>query len=163
MFLDITDLIKKKTDEKEFSLEINRDMLKRDDFEVKLISPLIVKGKATLDGEDIIVKGSIETSIKSFCARCLKSVDYPLNINFEERFSKKQGEDIYPMLEDRIDLEDMIVDNVILSYPLKVLCKEDCKGLCPECGLDLNEGQCDCLKDVIDPRLEALKSFFKGE
>ncbi|WDU84060.1 YceD family protein [Caloramator sp. Dgby_cultured_2] len=65
--------------------------------------------------------------------------------------------------EDRINLEDMIIDNIILSYPAKILCSDDCKGLCPVCGKNLNEGQCECLKDVIDPRLEALKQFFKGD
>lgn len=163
MILNVSDLIKKKVYELNFHLEFDVKKLQRDDFVVELADKLKVKGTATLDGEDILLKGTIETKIKSFCSRCLAPVDYPLMIDFEEKYSKKQGEDIYMITEDRINLEEMIIDDVILSYPAKILCSDDCKGLCPVCGKNLNEGQCECLKDIIDPRLEALKQFFKGD
>ena len=61
--------------------------------------------------------------------------------------------------DDVADLTEMIRDTLIASQPIRNLCKEDCKGLCPICGVNLNESECDCDRLVVDPRLEALKNF----
>jgi uncharacterized protein len=65
-------------------------------------------------------------------------------------------------MEDRDELfiDEIIVDNIILSLPIKTLCSETCKGLCPICGQNLNEGDCDCEIENIDPRLQKLKDFY---
>ena len=57
-------------------------------------------------------------------------------------------------------LNEYIIEQVILSLPMKTICKEDCKGLCSKCGIDFNNSQCDCDHDDIDPRFEKLKDFF---
>ncbi|KRQ86947.1 hypothetical protein ABG79_01137 [Caloramator mitchellensis] len=163
MFLDVSELIRKKTSQKSFDVLFKIDKFQRDDMMVVFRTPIHFKGIAHYDGQIIIVRAKVETMIETICSRCLKPVDYPLEFDFEETFSKQQGEDIYPIIEDRIELDDAIFDNLILSLPLRVLCNENCKGLCPICGQDLNQGQCDCHSDSIDPRLETLKQFFKGD
>jgi uncharacterized protein len=60
---------------------------------------------------------------------------------------------------DEIDLEQLIRERVHLSLPMKPLCDQDCRGLCPQCGTNLNRGTCDCRRDWEDPRLEALKAL----
>ncbi|MBR1859940.1 MAG: DUF177 domain-containing protein [Selenomonadaceae bacterium] len=60
-----------------------------------------------------------------------------------------------------IDIAEMIRDTVMAAQPIKNLCKEDCKGLCPICGANLNENECNCDRFVVDPRLEALKNFLQ--
>jgi uncharacterized protein len=66
--------------------------------------------------------------------------------------------DVYPYDEDQVDLEPLLREQVILAVPFAPLCREDCKGLCSQCGSDLNEGACDC-PPLIDPRLAALKDL----
>ena len=58
-----------------------------------------------------------------------------------------------------IDIMPQIQESVYALIPTKVLCKEDCKGLCPNCGMNLNEGSCSCQNENVDPRLEALRNF----
>ncbi|MDF2674142.1 MAG: hypothetical protein K0R09_2410, partial [Clostridiales bacterium] len=65
--------------------------------------------------------------------------------------------------ENSIDLKDMVMDNIILSMPIKFLCSPECRGLCPVCGKNLNKYQCNCNKNNVDPRLAVLKDLFKGD
>ena len=62
---------------------------------------------------------------------------------------------------DELDLDELIYSDIILLTPTKFLCKEDCKGLCPTCGKNLNEGDCACAKQQTDPRLEALRQLLQ--
>jgi len=61
--------------------------------------------------------------------------------------------------EEAVEVEEILKERIWLSIPMKPLCKEDCKGLCPTCGKDLNEGECDCPKEAIDPRFAVLKDL----
>ena len=58
-----------------------------------------------------------------------------------------------------IDVDEMVKEQILLAVPTRMLCREDCKGICPECGTDLNVGECKCVKDDIDPRWAALKNL----
>ncbi|EYE89300.1 hypothetical protein Q428_03220 [Fervidicella metallireducens AeB] len=164
MILDVSRLLTKKVDQMKFEMLFETDQIERDDFQLELVSPISVVGNAYYDGEIVNVIGNISLVIKTLCSRCLNSVDYHLTIDFDELFSKsKRDEDIYPFSENYIDLKDMVIDNIIMSLPFKPLCSEECKGLCPVCGKNLNLGQCDCNRDNIDPRFAALKDLFKGK
>lgn len=163
MILDASRLLKRKVEVLPFNVSYEADFIEREDFELKLKSPILVSGEAYYDGEIVRMKGNIKTLIEAQCSRCLKNIDYPLEINFEEEFSKAEHEDAYPIMDnDDIDLKNMVIDNLILSIPLRLLCSENCKGLCPKCGKNLNTGSCNCEKDDVDPRLAVLKDLFKG-
>ena len=58
-----------------------------------------------------------------------------------------------------IDVDEVVKEQILLAVPTRMLCREDCKGICPECGTDLNKGECACKKDDIDPRWAALKNL----
>lgn len=60
-----------------------------------------------------------------------------------------------------LDVDNCVQTDIILNLPVKFLCKEDCKGICPKCGKDLNDGECGCQTEEIDPRLEVLKELLK--
>jgi uncharacterized protein len=139
----------------------------------KCLSPWVIKG--ILKGiSDRVVEfnGTVDTSIQMRCARCLRPVVQPLHIEIRQRFVKGPQDkdlmvlsdeddfDILPIVNDRVDLDDTIHYEVQLGVPMRVLCKEDCKGLCPICGKDLNEGPCNCKEDDSDPRWDALKNLF---
>ena len=121
-------------------------------------------------GDDVIeFSGTVDTRLAMHCDRCLKQIDVPLHVDIRQRFVKGEKResveadydlDYLPIVNDQIDLEDVIRYDVQLNIPVKVLCKEDCRGLCPICGKDLNEGECDCSEEFTDPRWDALKNLF---
>ena len=120
-------------------------------------------------GKDVIeFSGCVRTVLRMACDRCLRQVDIPLAVDIRQRFVKGEKTDsstsdydfdYLPIVNDVIDLEDVIHYDVQLNIPAKVLCKEDCLGLCPICGKNLNEGLCECEEDFSDPRWDALKNL----
>lgn len=127
-----------------------------------------VEGKISNVGNEILrFDGQAATRLEMRCARCNKPVAVPLQVEISQRFAKEEteedisgdGEDSEPIANDHIDLENVIFHEIQLSIPMKVLCKEDCKGLCPVCGQDLNEGSCHCETKETDPRWDVLKGL----
>ncbi len=112
--------------------------------EVVLIKPVSVSGSIVADAEGISVRGTLKTAFQTECARCLKPLEEPIATEFNVRFHKSAGDDdeIYLYEGDSLDITDMIKDHVLLALPIQSLCGPDCKGLCPICGTNLNEGGC---------------------
>ncbi len=113
----------------------------------------------------ILVQGSLTAKIPVECSRCLKVFDYPITIHLEEEYFPVIDVNSGVPLEipdepgsftidehHLLDLSEAIRQNALLAVPMKPLCREDCAGLCQQCGKDLNQGQCDCNKAEIDPR-----------
>lgn len=164
MLLDVSDLLKGKTSVMPFDVELNTGDIKRENFKIALKSSIKVKGTAEYDGEVVNLVGSLTATINAQCSRCLEYFDYVLNADFNEIFSKNSSdEEIYHFTDDDIELTEMIIDNIILNMPFKLLCSVGCKGLCPVCGDNLNRHQCNCNVDDIDSRFAVLKDLFKGD
>ena len=116
-----------------------------------------------------LVEGELRIDVTMPCSRCLKPVPVSIAVPFREHFmvgGEREAEeeaDLYiPVPDNEIDLTPYVEEAVQLELPLVPLCADDCKGLCPECGKDLNEGECGCDRTPIDPRLAALKDLFPG-
>lgn len=97
------------------------------------------------------------------CDRCSTEFTRQMNMLFEHKLAQTladDGNDDYIETPDfKLELDDIVISDILLSLPQKNLCKENCKGLCQFCGKNLNEGDCSCDKREIDPRLEILKQF----
>lgn len=97
------------------------------------------------------------------CDRCTTLFHFPQNYSFEHTIVRKlynEGNDDYIMIPDAIlNIDEMAQADVVLELPNRLLCSESCKGLCQTCGQDLNEKQCDCHNQTIDPRLAVLKKL----
>lgn len=97
------------------------------------------------------------------CDRCSTDFTREMDILFEHKLAQTlvdDGNDDYIETPDfKLELDDIVISDILLSLPQKNLCKDDCKGLCQICGKNLNEGDCSCDKREIDPRLEMLKQF----
>jgi uncharacterized protein len=111
--------------------------------------------------------GRLKTTYSSICYRCLGAVDGKLDLKIKENFINSADadtvqNDMYPFEGKILELDKVLNDNIILNLPMKQLCSEDCKGLCSKCGINLNEAQCDCSEDDIDPRMEGLVKYFKN-
>lgn len=112
--------------------------------------------------EGVLVSGGVSTPAVLHCARCLASFRSALTFRVCELFvgrSHDSGEELYRIKGTEIDLEPMLRDAVALALPLRPLCRDDCRGLCAHCGRDLNESDCDCTEDEIDPRWAELSAL----
>lgn len=115
------------------------------------------------------VQGQADVTLCMSCDRCLKPVDEILHLDFEQEvFSPDVArpdseEDDQPYMEDyQLNVEELVNTEITVNLPMKVLCKADCKGICRQCGKDLNTGSCECDSFVPDPRMAAIKDIFYG-
>jgi uncharacterized protein len=131
-----------------------------------------VKGKVQFlrTNRSILVTGNLETSIKGECSRCLEQFDYPLKLNIEEEFfltvDPISGLPLPPPTESGsflidenhiLDLGEAVRQYKIMALPMNPVCRQDCAGLCPQCGRNLNYGACDCPAAPPDPRWAKLQ------
>lgn len=104
---------------------------------------VVVEGVLTSVSGGVAVVGTVATRWASECRRCLGPADGALRIEVHELFAPGgDGADAYPLVDDVVDLSAVARDAVLLSLPLAPLCAADCRGLCPECGADLNRAPC---------------------
>ena len=125
-----------------------------------------VCGQVTRKGELYTVCGFVDITLKLFCDRCMAEVLCPVHAEVFCEFSPSQkyldeDEDIQPVTKSSIDLSNTILESIAMNLPMKVLCKEDCQGMCKKCGVNLNHEACKCEGFDIDPRLEQLKDIFR--
>jgi uncharacterized protein len=99
----------------------------------------------------IDVEGTVTAPWVGICRRCAEPVAGELRIAVRERFADEPDDDLYPIVDDEIDLGPLVRDAVVLELPMAPLCREDCAGLCPQCGANRNEGDCGCVAPR-DPR-----------
>jgi len=142
------------------------------DERVKLGQPVEVKGAVRRTGGGIVVNGHVETRVQLECDRCLKALELPVNADFALEYitgADYESSSAAALSEEElavsvfdgesIDVDEIVKEQILLAVPARTLCREDCKGICPECGNDLNTGQCDCTSNEIDPRWAALKGL----
>ena len=149
--------------------------------ELKQLAPLDSSGRATLIEEhqgareviqDIRVVGEMSTRVEVACARCLDPVRRDVHRSFDllyrplgsdsgrEEISVTQAEaEIGYYTGEGVLLEDILREQLLLEVPIKVVCRDDCKGLCPLCGQNLNQGSCNCETHEQDPRWDALRGL----
>lgn len=127
-----------------------------------------VSGCAYSKADVNFLKLNVSFTFDGFCDRCAepleRQMEFEVNkILVEDLQNEDDGDDEYVVVENRqIDLQELIREELILFLPSKILCKPDCKGLCPKCGKNLNVEKCDCKKEV-DPRMEALLQLLDEE
>ena len=119
-----------------------------------VVNPAQFEGECLCIGEGVyLISGTLTFMIRGACARCTQPVQERLVVPFEERFARDASteEEIYPFTGNEIDLQESLEEAAFMALPLRLLCKEDCKGLCPQCGADLNEGDCGCVQETSNP------------
>ena len=135
--------------------------------EFEILDPIKYTGEICKVNREYIININTYYTFKTDCDRCLNSTlkDMKTSLSAKLKDYKKtqedeEDEDIIYYNNDILDIEKHILMEVLSSLPMKTLCKENCKGLCPECGTNFNEKSCDCIVENIDPRFEKLKNFF---
>jgi uncharacterized protein len=153
--------------------------LEGEDFRV--VGPVTLTARLEKDNDKIRLVGRLQATLETDCGRCLEAmpvnVDAKLDVMFlpegtavPGRAGSSGDEDETEVREadtgvafyknDTIDLGEMIRDEFYLALPMKPLCRADCQGLCPECGVNRNRETCACKTEWVDPRMESLKKLF---
>lgn len=140
MIIDLNAVKRSGKTETSFFFEYNADI----DIALpgaELMPPVKVQGTAYITGGNSAeLEGEVVFTVKGACTRCLAETEKTFSADFNEVF----GEDGYRIVNGKIDLSKMVDDIIIMNTPVAFLCKDDCKGLCPTCGKNLNDGECKC-------------------
>jgi uncharacterized protein len=138
----------------------------------RIVEPVSLAFDIYKDKDQFRLAGRVRTRLELPCSRCLEAFSWPVDAEFDLRYqphSQNTGEGEREVEEDdlstafydndEIDLGQLMQEQFYLSLPMKPLCSEACRGLCPTCGVNLNRGTCDCNQRWEDPRFEALRSL----
>lgn len=168
MILNITELLmtEGKTEQREVLFSPDAIQYGAHSYSVTGKSPVsltitnIGKGRAR-------VTGRMELTVRLCCDRCLKDVPYTFLPEFSETVTAPESAAAVSEEEEgitgyEIDVDGLVYNEIWVNWPMKILCRQDCRGLCSVCGRDLNEGACECDTFVPDPRLAAIKDIFNA-
>ncbi|HEY7127084.1 MAG TPA: DUF177 domain-containing protein [Ktedonobacterales bacterium] len=146
--------------------------LELEDDSVRLAGPVKGKVRFRRTNQGILADGRVQADVEMVCVRCLESFTSTIAFRLEEEFyptvdvvtgvflPETENEMIFPIDHNHeLDLREAIRQNLLLTLPMQPLCKEDCAGLCPQCGKNLNEGPCNC-QPPEDERFSVLKDLF---
>lgn len=145
-----------------------------EDDAYRVASPVHLAFDIHKDGQQFRLVGGVKATLDLACGRCLEDFRFPVDTSFDvlylphaanagEGEVEVEDDDLTTAYyrDDQIDLAQLVREQFYLAVPMKPLCQDGCKGLCPQCGTNLNAGSCDCRPEWTDPRLEALKSLIE--
>lgn len=121
-----------------------------------------------LGGRMVQIEGSCEVSAKIPCGRCLEEVETSFSVRFSRKAEVKRAgegrngeadEELF-IVGTELDVEQLIHHELLAQWPLRVLCREDCKGICSRCGMNLNYHTCGCSQESLDPRMAVARDIF---
>ena len=146
------------------------------DERASLIEPAAITGTVRRAGAEVFVNGHLKTRAAVECDRCLQQVELPVDAGFELEYvtgPTYESTAAAELTEDEmlvsvfngesIDVDEIVKEQVLLAVPTRTLCRPDCKGICPECGIDKNTAGCACETREVDPRWAALKNLSSGK
>lgn len=157
--------------------EINNQALGQVDNEVVVTAPLTGQVKLLRTGSDILVTGTLETEIEKSCGRCLEPFSARISLELEEQFypaidintgvplPQPSDVDEANLIDSQhtLDLSEVVRQAILLESDTVLYCTEDCRGICPHCGQNLNTGSCDCETAPVDMRWASLLQELKTE
>ena len=138
----------------------------------RIVAPVQVEFDIHKDKDKFRLAGSARTELEQPCSRCLEPFRMPVDAAFDLRYhpasamateseAEIEADDLETSYyrDDQIDLNELLREQFYLALPMKPLCGEDCRGLCPQCGTNLNTGTCECAPTRVDPRLAVLRDL----
>jgi uncharacterized protein len=148
---------------KDVQLDIHDPVRIADDLLAKAIT-----GKLRLSRtkEGILVQTNLEIHVERDCARCLDSFEYAIPVNVEELYASPRplgDNEFFVGADAQLDLAPLLRAEALIALSHRQYCREDCQGLCPNCGTNLNHETCDCKAQAIDPRMAKLKELLDAD
>jgi uncharacterized protein len=178
MLLDIRAL---RGDSEEIVRRYQPDAFPPAEGDFKLAEPVDLTIRVAKDSQKVRLTGRVRTSLECNCSRCLEAFRVPVDAEIDQLLLPAGAEIVAPSKDDEdddgqeadagvtfyknetIDLGELMRDEFYLALPMKPLCRPDCKGLCPECGVNWNRETCTCKREWVDPRLESLRTLLKHD
>lgn len=158
------DLMSKKDGKKLINYTMEVSHLNYDGEDITFLEPVQVLGEIKVIQDTLTINASIKTKLEIACSRCLDSFIYPIDIDIEERFTNnaelQDSEEVLFVMGEYLDINEIIESSIVSTLPIKKLCQNNCKGLCHECGKNLNNEKCQCDNFEVDLRFEKLKELF---
>jgi uncharacterized protein len=144
------------------------------DEEFRVVGPVVLGAALRKDARKVRLVGRVGARLECDCSRCLEPFEVPVDAEFDVMFLPAEahvggpGEEVREddlgvsfYKDDTIDLGALMREQFYLALPMKPLCREDCQGLCPVCGVNRNRETCSCRSEWVDPRMEALRNLRK--
>lgn len=170
MLINLTELFSVEGKEKTYTAVIDMDSFPAPGGACEIVSkmPAVLRIR-NLGSKKLLLEGRTELTLRMPCSRCLEPVDVPfaLELSQELDLSKTEEEraenlDEQPYLDGYyLDVDQLIGNELLLNLPMKVLCREDCRGICNRCGVNLNHGACSCERSSPDPRMSVIQDIFQ--
>lgn len=148
------------------------DRFSLEDEQFRLVSPVHLGVEVRKDAQTVRLTGRVQATLETDCGRCLDPIKVPVdapldltllphsaNAGADEREVSEGDLGVSFYKDDVLDLGDVIKEQFYLALPMKPLCREDCRGLCPNCGVNRNRETCSCRTDWVDPRMAPLKKL----
>lgn len=153
-------------DEPEKIVEYSFDMstVEIDGFK-PFVTPVLVRAVLKSLGDSVQLEAYLDFDYSMPCNRCMEEVTTHRDMHVSHRIVKElndDDDDSYILVKDSLDLDELFYSDILLENPVKYLCSEDCRGICPVCGINLNVNTCDCSKAQVDPRLEVLSALLNS-
>lgn len=167
MKVELADIIS--CENKEVSKQVEIDLMsfnsRLGEFPIVKKAPFVLK-LTNEENKRLLIQGEAEVTIVVPCDRCLQDVEQEFHIMVDKeldltnRDEEKSMNEADYMIGTNLDVDKLIFGEILVSWPMKVLCKEDCKGICKRCGANLNITECQCQKTEPDPRMAAIQDIF---
>ena len=168
MIIDISKVVKSINKEvsEEVSIELTSFESRLGDFPIMQKSPVVLT-ITNQENKTLFIRGAVDVTLSIPCGRCLEEVptqicfdiDKKLDINDSVLTDDEMEENDY-LIGFELDVDKLVYAEILVNWPMRVLCKDDCEGICKVCGANLNKGDCGCQRTELDPRMAAIQDIF---
>ena len=166
MIIDLSEIIKDYGGKMSVSATIEMDDTDFLGESFTFDKPLNINGTIVNNTKSLEFSAKVEGEMQTHCARCNKPITVPVKFRINEVLVSEengiQDDETIVFSDNKLDITDIVINGFLMSVSGKYLCREDCKGLCQKCGADLNDGDCGCENDEIDPRWADLQKIMKN-
>ena len=168
MKIDISKIVTSINSEKTVTaeLELNEFQSRLGEFPITKKSPVELR-IANHEDKELSIKGEVDLEAQIPCGRCLTNVKTPVHFTIDKTLQRngdvlvdEEMEETDYLIGFELDVERLVYAEILVNWPMKVLCKDDCKGICRVCGKNLNKGACTCQRTELDPRMAAIQDVF---
>ena len=157
---------------------INKELTQQADLSLEVFHsrmgdfPIISKAPVELrvrneENATVFITGMVDIEVIIPCARCLEDVRTPIHFEIDKKLRIEEEGLVDEEMEEpdyligfELDVDKLVYAEILVNWPMRVLCKDDCKGICKVCGMNLNKGDCSCQRTELDPRMAAIQDIF---
>ena len=168
MIIDISKVVKSINKEvsEEVSIELTSFDSRLGDFPILQKSPVVLT-LTNQENKTLFIRGAVDVTLSIPCGRCLEEVPTQICFDIDKKLDITESTLVDDEMEENdyligfeLDVDKLVYAEILVNWPMKVLCKEDCEGICKVCGANLNKGDCGCQRTELDPRMAAIQDIF---